>query len=247
MLRGLGACACAPAFQHDRPPDHHAALAAARHGDGATSIGATTIPMPANRVQARARRSLRCSAGSAAADGTRSTCPNTSSRVRWGRAGQPFIDNKVSRRAHVWTFDGGIEVPASSSPSGRAACPYSGIACGRPRGGVRRVARELPHALVSVDRRGSASSASTATHDDARGVMGRNAAGKLAMTRVDAAAESRVRRRPSCRPAEEIACDAPRGAASASSRNSVTTEVRCEPIAATSGEPGADAQHRLQE
>jgi organic hydroperoxide reductase OsmC/OhrA len=35
--------------------------------------------------------------------------------IFWNRNKQPFTDNKYSR-AHTWTFDGGIEVPASSSP-----------------------------------------------------------------------------------------------------------------------------------
>ena len=35
--------------------------------------------------------------------------------VLWSRNGAPFIDNRYSR-GHLWQFDGGIEVPASSSP-----------------------------------------------------------------------------------------------------------------------------------
>src|SRR5437868_4205571 len=35
--------------------------------------------------------------------------------VRWLRGDQPFAGHKYTR-AHVWAFDGGIEVPASSSP-----------------------------------------------------------------------------------------------------------------------------------
>jgi organic hydroperoxide reductase OsmC/OhrA len=37
--------------------------------------------------------------------------------VKWQRQQQEkFIDNKYSR-GHLWVFDGGVEVPASSSPS----------------------------------------------------------------------------------------------------------------------------------
>ena len=36
--------------------------------------------------------------------------------VRWVRDGAAFEDNRYSR-GHVWTFDGGVEVPASASPS----------------------------------------------------------------------------------------------------------------------------------
>ena len=35
--------------------------------------------------------------------------------IEWHRGSQPFLDNKYSR-AHVWTFDGGATVAASSSP-----------------------------------------------------------------------------------------------------------------------------------
>ena len=37
--------------------------------------------------------------------------------IKWARRGdEKFTDNRYSR-AHTWTFDGGIEVPASSAPS----------------------------------------------------------------------------------------------------------------------------------
>ena len=35
--------------------------------------------------------------------------------VIWDRDGAAFVDNRYSR-AHRWLFDGGVEVPASSSP-----------------------------------------------------------------------------------------------------------------------------------
>jgi organic hydroperoxide reductase OsmC/OhrA len=35
--------------------------------------------------------------------------------VVWTRGDAAFLDNRYSR-AHVWRFDGGVEVPASSSP-----------------------------------------------------------------------------------------------------------------------------------
>jgi len=36
-------------------------------------------------------------------------------KLEWQRKGQPFLDQKYSR-AHAWIFDGGLRVPASSSP-----------------------------------------------------------------------------------------------------------------------------------
>jgi len=38
-----------------------------------------------------------------------------SARVHWARGDAPFTDLRYSRR-HTWHFDGGIDVPASSSP-----------------------------------------------------------------------------------------------------------------------------------
>lgn len=35
--------------------------------------------------------------------------------IKWQRDGQDFLSNKYSR-GHTWAFDGGAEVPASSSP-----------------------------------------------------------------------------------------------------------------------------------
>ena len=35
--------------------------------------------------------------------------------VAWSRDGAPFTDLRYSR-GHLWRFDGGVEVPASSSP-----------------------------------------------------------------------------------------------------------------------------------
>ena len=36
--------------------------------------------------------------------------------VRWEQAGGPFAKRQYSR-AHSWTFDGGLTVPAAASPS----------------------------------------------------------------------------------------------------------------------------------
>ncbi len=35
--------------------------------------------------------------------------------VKWARGDDVYADNKYSRR-HIWTFDGGLDVPASPSP-----------------------------------------------------------------------------------------------------------------------------------
>jgi len=43
--------------------------------------------------------------------------------VEWQRQGTAFVDGRYSR-GHVWRFDGGVEVPASSAPSS-VPLPYS--------------------------------------------------------------------------------------------------------------------------
>lgn len=46
--------------------------------------------------------------------------------IRWQRAGPDFLSGKYSRE-HTWTFDGGVTVPASASPS-VVPTPYSNAA-----------------------------------------------------------------------------------------------------------------------
>jgi organic hydroperoxide reductase OsmC/OhrA len=43
--------------------------------------------------------------------------------IRWTRTGEEFLKGKFPR-AHTWTFDGGLDIPASSSPAAVPA-PYS--------------------------------------------------------------------------------------------------------------------------
>ena len=57
-----------------------------------------------------------------------------------------FLDNKYSR-AHTWTFDGGLAVPASSSPH-VVPVPYSDAAALDPEEAFYRRSFELPHAVV---------------------------------------------------------------------------------------------------
>ena len=44
-------------------------------------------------------------------------------RIQWQRGDAAFIDKRYSR-AHTWHFDGGVSVPASSSPHS-VKLPYS--------------------------------------------------------------------------------------------------------------------------
>lgn len=144
--------------------------------------------------------------------------------IHWSRGDQDFLDNRYSR-GHCWRFDGGIEVPASSSPHVV------------PLPGSREDAVDPEEAFVA-----SLSSChmlwflSLAARDgwrvddyldQAEGVMGRNAEGRLAMTRVTlrprvcfaGAAPSREQLDALHHEAHEACFIA----------NSVKTEVLCEP------------------
>jgi len=50
--------------------------------------------------------------------------------IRWAFAGGDFLKGRYSRE-HSWTFDGGVTVPASSSPAA-VPKPYSNEACVDP-------------------------------------------------------------------------------------------------------------------
>jgi organic hydroperoxide reductase OsmC/OhrA len=101
--------------------------------------------------------------------------------IRWTRGNQPFIDLRYSR-GHTWRFDGGIEVPASSSPS-VVPRPMSLDAAVDPE-------EAFVASLASCHMLWFLSLAAKRGHvvetyvDAASGVMEKNAAGKLAMTRV---------------------------------------------------------------
>lgn len=100
----------------------------------------------------------------------------------WQRQpGEAFSDNRYSRR-HVLKFDGGTEVPASSSPS-VVPLPLSDASAVDPE-------EMFVASLASCHMLWFLSLAAGAGHrveryeDDAVGTMARNADGRIAMTRV---------------------------------------------------------------
>ena len=146
--------------------------------------------------------------------------------VVWTRGDQPFTDNRYSRR-HTIRFDGGAEITASASPH-LVRVPMSDPAGVDPEEAfvaslsschmlwfLGIAARER----ILVDR----------YEDQAEGVLARNAAGKLMMTVVTL--------RPAvtwggAHPPTRAKLEAMHHEAHAECfiANSVTTEVRCEPI-----------------
>jgi len=150
--------------------------------------------------------------------------------VRWERAGQRFTDNKYAR-AHTWTFDGGVEVPGSSSPS-VVPLPYSDPRAVDPEEAFVASLSSC-HMLWFLSIAAQRKFCVESYVDEARGLMARNAAGKMAMTRVTL--RPRIvfvgDRLPTD---EEIAAMHHEAHDDCFIANSVTTEVRCEPVAARS-------------
>lgn len=104
-----------------------------------------------------------------------------SARIHWQRGTATFTDNRYSR-AHRWSFDGGVEVPASSSPQ-VVRVPLSDEHAVDPE-------EALVASLSSCHMLFFLSFAATRGFrvddylDDAAGVMGKNQAGRTAMVRV---------------------------------------------------------------
>jgi organic hydroperoxide reductase OsmC/OhrA len=146
--------------------------------------------------------------------------------VHWTRGEAPFTDNRYSR-GHRWRFDGGIEVPASSSPHVVRA-PLSVEAAVDPEEALV-AALSSCHMLWFLSLAAGAGWRVDEYSDQASGVMGRNASGRTAMVRVTLRPRvtfsgARVPDR------EQILELHHRAHADCFIANSVTTEVRTEPV-----------------
>ena len=102
-------------------------------------------------------------------------------RIHWQRGTAVFTDNRFSR-AHRWQFDGGIEVPASSSPYVVRA-PLSDEHAVDPEEALV-AALSSCHMLFFLLFAAGRGFRVDDYGDDAEGVMGKNQAGKTAMLRV---------------------------------------------------------------
>jgi organic hydroperoxide reductase OsmC/OhrA len=101
--------------------------------------------------------------------------------IHWARGSAPFTDNRFSR-GHTWRFDGGIEVPASSSPS-VVRVPLSVAAAVDPEEAFVASLSSC-HMLWFLSLAATGGWCVDDYRDDALGVMGKNAAGKTAMLQV---------------------------------------------------------------
>jgi organic hydroperoxide reductase OsmC/OhrA len=146
--------------------------------------------------------------------------------VIWTRNGQDFLDNGYSRK-HVLRFDGGIEVPGSSSPH-VIPVPMSEPAAVDPEE-VFIASLSSCHMLWFLAIAAKQRFCVDQYLDQATGVMGKNQEGKLAMTRVTLKPEVIFsgEKRPTQAQVEKMHHLAHEACFIA---NSVKTEVRCEPV-----------------
>lgn len=103
------------------------------------------------------------------------------SETIWQRGTQPFTDKRYSR-GHVLRFDGGIEVPGSSSPLS-VPLPYSVAAAIDPEEALVSAVSSC-HMLWFLGIAAQRGHVIDSYHDQAEGLMGPNAQERLAITRV---------------------------------------------------------------
>ena len=101
--------------------------------------------------------------------------------VVWERGEAAFVDNRYSRR-HVIRFDGGAEMAGSSSPTVVKA-PFSDPAAVDPEE-MFVASLSSCHMLWFLSLAAKEKFRVDRYEDEAEGVMEKNAAGKMAMTRV---------------------------------------------------------------
>ena len=101
--------------------------------------------------------------------------------ISWRRDGQAFIDNRYSR-AHEWQFDGGLRVPASSSPLS-VPLPMSDASAVDPEEALV-AALSSCHMLFFLSLAAQRGFVVDQYLDQAVGTMGKNAEGRLALTPI---------------------------------------------------------------
>ena len=146
--------------------------------------------------------------------------------IEWSRGDQDFLDNRYSRR-HLITFDGGVAMPGSSSPS-VVPIPMSDETAVDPEEAFVASLSSC-HMLWFLGIAASRGYRVDRYLDHAVGIMGRNAQGKVAMLTVTLRPD--VRFSGDLMP-DRAALDAMHHKAHAQCfiANSVLTEVRCEPL-----------------
>ena len=145
--------------------------------------------------------------------------------VEWDRAGAVFTDNRYSR-GHRWLFDGGVEVPASSSPH-VVRVPLSIEAAVDPEEAFVASLSSC-HMLVFLSLAAKQGFVVDSYRDEAIGVLAKDAVGKMAMTRVTLhpQVEFSGKKRPT---SDELTALHHSSHEECFIASSVKTDVRCEP------------------
>ena len=102
-------------------------------------------------------------------------------KLSWQRGDQPFLDQRYSR-AHELSFDGGLRVPASSSPLS-VPLPMSVAANLDPEEALVAAASSC-HMLFFLSIAAQRGFVVDDYRDHAIGTLGKNADGKMAMTTI---------------------------------------------------------------
>lgn len=102
-------------------------------------------------------------------------------KLVWQRGTQSFADQRYSR-AHEWIFDGGLHVPASSSPLS-VPLPMSDPAAVDPEEALVAAASSC-HMLFFLAIAAQRGFVVDAYRDHALGIMEKNEQGKIAMSRI---------------------------------------------------------------
>ena len=101
--------------------------------------------------------------------------------IDWTRGQQQFTDNRYSR-AHQWQFDGGAQVPASSSPLS-VPLPMSDAAAVDPEEALVAAVSSC-HMLFFLSIAQQRGFIVDSYRDAASGVLSKNAQGRMAMTSI---------------------------------------------------------------
>ncbi len=146
--------------------------------------------------------------------------------VAWNRDGATFTDNRYSR-GHRWLFDGGVEVPASSSPH-VVPPPLSVVAAVDPEEAFVASLSSC-HMLWFLSIAAKRGFVVDSYRDEAAGTLAKDPSGKPAMTRVTLRPEVRFAGDGRPTDAEEAAMHREAHEQCFIAR-SVKTDVRCEPV-----------------
>jgi organic hydroperoxide reductase OsmC/OhrA len=101
--------------------------------------------------------------------------------ITWNRGQQPFLDQRYSR-AHTWDFDGGLQVPASSSPLS-VPLPMSDAAAVDPEEALV-AALSGCHMLFFLSLAARQGFVVDSYRDQALGTMEKDGNGRMSMTRI---------------------------------------------------------------